>query len=89
MKITIAGARPNYMKIALILKAIMEQISLGKHIIRCLVHSGQHFNTKMSGDFIEQFVIPDPNTNHVLRRIAALNMAGYFCSIQYSCSTIQ
>jgi UDP-N-acetylglucosamine 2-epimerase (non-hydrolysing) len=52
MKITIvAGARPNFMKIAPIIKAIKKQISLDKYIVWRLVHTGQHFDEKMSRNF--------------------------------------
>lgn len=65
MNITIvAGARPNFMKIAPIIKAIRkanEQHASTMHYR--LVHTGQHFDRKMSGAFFEQLGIPDPNVN--------------------------
>jgi UDP-N-acetylglucosamine 2-epimerase (non-hydrolysing) len=64
MKITlIAGARPNFMKIAPIIKAIKAAQTAGKKIDYRLVHTGQHYDKKMSGDFFEQLGIPEPDAN--------------------------
>lgn len=63
-KITlIAGARPNFMKIAPIIHAIKAAQSQGKEISYRLVHTGQHYDKKMSGDFFEQLDIPTPDMN--------------------------
>ena len=59
----VAGARPNFMKIAPIIKAILSAASAGKNIQYRLVHTGQHYDKKMSGDFFEQLGIPDPHSN--------------------------
>ena len=56
----IAGARPNFMKIAPIIKAI--EARRGRIGYR-LVHTGQHYDAKMSGDFFEQLGIPHPHVN--------------------------
>ena len=64
MKITlIAGARPNFMKIAPIIHEIQKAQKEGKKISFRLVHTGQHYDKKMSGDFFEQLNIPMPDTN--------------------------
>jgi len=64
MKITlIAGARPNFMKIAPIIKAIKLAQESGKDISYRLVHTGQHYDKKMSADFFEQLGIPEPDVN--------------------------
>ncbi|WP_435415568.1 non-hydrolyzing UDP-N-acetylglucosamine 2-epimerase [Polaribacter aestuariivivens] len=64
MKITIiAGARPNFMKIAPIIHAIQKAISIGKKISFRLVHTGQHYDAKMSATFFEELNIPHPNVN--------------------------
>lgn len=64
MKITlIAGARPNFVKIAPIIDAIKEAKLEGNPIDYRLVHTGQHYDKKMSGDFFEQLGIPEPNVN--------------------------
>lgn len=59
----IAGARPNFMKIAPIIKAIKLAQAAGKKINYRLVHTGQHYDKKMSGDFFEQLGIPEPDVN--------------------------
>lgn len=59
----VAGARPNFMKIAPIIKAIKVAASNGAFIGYRLVHTGQHYDKKMSGDFFEQLGIPDPDAN--------------------------
>lgn len=59
----VAGARPNFMKIAPIIKAIKKAASEGANIQYRLVHTGQHYDKKMSGDFFEQLGIPDPDVN--------------------------
>lgn len=63
-KITIiAGARPNFVKVAPIIKAINEAKSQGKQIDFRLVHTGQHYDKKMSGSFFDQLGIPEPDAN--------------------------
>lgn len=64
MKITIiAGARPNFMKVAPIIHAILKAKKENKDIQYRLIHTGQHYDKKMSGDFFEQLEIPEPNLN--------------------------
>jgi UDP-N-acetylglucosamine 2-epimerase (non-hydrolysing) len=64
MKLTIvAGARPNFMKIAPIIKEIRKVSAEGQSIEYRLVHTGQHYDKAMSGDFFEQLGIPDPDSN--------------------------
>lgn len=59
----IAGARPNFMKIAPIIDAIKKAQKMGKNISYRLIHTGQHYDKKMSGDFFEQLGIPEPDIN--------------------------
>ncbi|GGG54952.1 UDP-N-acetyl glucosamine 2-epimerase [Croceivirga lutea] len=64
MKITlVAGARPNFMKIAPIINAINAAKDVGKPIEFRLVHTGQHYDKKMSGSFFEELGIPEPHAN--------------------------
>jgi UDP-N-acetylglucosamine 2-epimerase (non-hydrolysing) len=64
MKITlVAGARPNFMKIAPIIHAIQDASARGQLLEYRLVHTGQHYDKKMSGDFFEQLNIPKPHAN--------------------------
>ncbi len=59
----IAGARPNFMKIAPIIAAIKEAQSKGKDIKYRLIHTGQHYDKNMSGSFFEELGIPEPDVN--------------------------
>lgn len=64
MKITIiAGARPNFMKIAPIIHAIKDAQAEGHEIAYRLVHTGQHYDKKMSDTFFEELNIPTPDIN--------------------------
>lgn len=63
-KITIiAGARPNFMKIAPIIHAIQKVKQENFDIDYRLVHTGQHYDKNMSGSFFEQLEIPEPHVN--------------------------
>ncbi len=59
----IAGARPNFMKIAPLLEAIEKAQNTGWPLEYRLIHTGQHYDKKMSGDFFEQLGIPEPHLN--------------------------
>ena len=59
----IAGARPNFMKIASLIKAIQTAAKAGKDIAYRLVHTGQHYDKNMSDTFFEELGIPMPDVN--------------------------
>lgn len=59
----IAGARPNFMKIAPIIRAVENRKRAGGPIDYRLVHTGQHYDARMSGDFFAQLGIPEPHVN--------------------------
>lgn len=64
MKITlVAGARPNFIKIAPIIKAIEKKQNEGAYISYRLVHTGQHYDKNLSDTFFEELNIPHPNAN--------------------------
>jgi UDP-N-acetylglucosamine 2-epimerase (non-hydrolysing) len=64
MKITIiAGARPNFIKIAPIIDAVVKSVTAGKKISYRLVHTGQHYDKNMSDSFFQQLGIPSPDVN--------------------------
>lgn len=64
MKLTIiAGARPNFMKIAPIIAAVQEKRKEGYDISYRLVHTGQHYDKNMSQSFFDQLGIPEPDAN--------------------------
>lgn len=64
MKITlVAGARPNFMKISPIINAIKVAQKEGSKIQYRLVHTGQHYDSKMSETFFDELNIPNPDAN--------------------------
>jgi len=56
--INIVGARPNFMKIAPIIEALNQYPT---HFDHLLVHTGQHYDEKMSSDFFEDLGMPKPD----------------------------
>ncbi len=61
----IVGARPNFMKIAPLVKAIKEhnQTSISPHLDQIIVHTGQHYDEKMSELFFDHLGLPKPDIN--------------------------
>ena len=59
----IAGARPNFMKIAPIIDALNTAETRGGSLRFRLIHTGQHYDRVMSGSFFEELGIPDPDIN--------------------------
>jgi UDP-N-acetylglucosamine 2-epimerase (non-hydrolysing) len=57
----IAGARPNFMKIAPIIDALKAAEMRGGLLRFRLIHTGQHYDRAMSGSFFEELGIPDLN----------------------------
>lgn len=59
----IAGTRPNFMKITPIVRALNAHQSFGGPLRYRLVHTGQHYDARMSGVFFTQLGIPEPYVN--------------------------
>lgn len=59
----VAGARPNFMKIAPIIDAIQKKKQEGIEIDFRLVHTGQHYDKNLSDTFFEELNIPFPDVN--------------------------
>ena len=57
--ILVAGARPNFMKIAPLMAAFQAR----PEITPILVHTGQHYDPAMSDLFFQQLGIPEPDVN--------------------------
>jgi UDP-N-acetylglucosamine 2-epimerase (non-hydrolysing) len=55
--LTIAGTRPNFVKIA----PLLEGLARFKRIQSVLVHTGQHYDYKMSQSFFDELEIKKPN----------------------------
>jgi UDP-N-acetylglucosamine 2-epimerase (non-hydrolysing) len=62
--ISVVGARPNFMKIAPFIKAIDAYNIINKDSINhILVHTGQHYDVRLSEAFFNELGIPDPEIN--------------------------
>lgn len=62
----IVGARPNFMKAAPVLRALQthNKEALPEKQLNCrLIHTGQHYDTRMSEVFFSQLRIPEPDIN--------------------------
>ncbi|HLI43041.1 MAG TPA: UDP-N-acetylglucosamine 2-epimerase (non-hydrolyzing) [Acidimicrobiales bacterium] len=57
--LVVVGARPNFMKAAPLLRAMAERPGFEP----LLVHTGQHFDREMSGEFFEALELPAPDVH--------------------------
>ena len=61
---SVVGARPNFMKIAPFIRAVNEfNIENANEIEHTLVHTGQHYDIRMSKMFFDALQIPEPDIN--------------------------
>jgi UDP-N-acetylglucosamine 2-epimerase (non-hydrolysing) len=62
--ISVVGARPNFMKIAPFIRVIENYNKKKNSVIQhILVHTGQHYDVRMSESFFRSLLIPDPDIN--------------------------
>jgi len=64
--LVVAGARPNFMKIAPLIRAAQNacRIADGYYAFECrLIHTGQHYDAAMSDVFFRELGIPQPDVN--------------------------
>jgi len=63
--VTVAAARPNFMKIAPFIAAIAKYNSANRlpKVEHILVHTGQHYDIRMSESFFKELSIPEPDIN--------------------------
>ena len=57
--VTVLGARPQFVKAAVLSRIIKEH----SQIEEVIVHTGQHFDANMSAVFFEEMEIPKPAYN--------------------------
>jgi len=57
--IHVVGARPNFMKVAPVIRALASK----QGVRQILVHTGQHYDVNMSDIFFKQLEIPTPDIN--------------------------
>src|SRR4051812_99432 len=55
----VVGARPNFMKVA----PILAQLKAREGVRQVLVHTGQHYDAKMSDVFFQDLGMPDPDVH--------------------------
>ncbi len=62
---SIVGARPNFMKVASIARAVQGHNEVGRRpaIEHIIVHTGQHYDEQMSKLFFKELEIPEPHYN--------------------------
>ena len=67
--VCVVGARPNFMKMA----PIMRQLQGVKHLIKpFLVHTGQHYDQAMKDTFFQQLGIPEHGSSNIRATLARL-----------------
>ena len=76
--ITIVGARPQFVKAAVVSRAIEEfnAKNENKRIQELIVHTGQHFDENMSSVFFDQMNIPKPHYNLEINSLSHGAMTG-------------
>src|SRR5215469_10847646 len=57
----VAGARPNFMKVAPLLEAFRARSAENPDIRPLLVHTGQHYDAQMSDEFFRDLGMPTPD----------------------------
>lgn len=62
--LSVVAARPNFMKIAPFISAVKEyNLAHNNRIEHVLVHTGQHYDVRMSESFFKELSIPEPDIN--------------------------
>lgn len=62
--VTIIGARPQFIKAAVVSRVL----ATSSNVEEIIVHTGQHFDANMSEVFFEEMCIPKPHYNHELEK---------------------
>ena len=70
--VSILGARPQFIKAAPVSRALAERPGLSEAI----VHTGQHFDPEMSGDFFRELDLPEPSHHLGIRGVGHGAMTG-------------
>jgi UDP-GlcNAc3NAcA epimerase len=66
--VTIIGARPQIIKASALSRAIRNQFS--EQIREILVHTGQHYDQNMSGNFFEELQLPLPDHHLEIKEVS-------------------
>ena len=70
--VTVIGARPQFIKAAVLSRIIKENGAVEEVII----HTGQHFDTNMSKIFFDEMMIPEPTYNLEINSMSHAAMTG-------------
>jgi UDP-GlcNAc3NAcA epimerase len=68
--VTVVGARPQFVKAAVVSREIAKRAAAGVPLSELIVHTGQHFDENMSDVFFDEMAIPRP---HVLLQFGGLS----------------
>lgn len=71
----VIGTRPNFVKMAPVIAALRSADPDGRHV---LVHTGQHYDRMMSGIFLEELGVPEPD--HMLG-VGSGTLAGQLAAV--------
>ena len=72
--LTIVGARPQFVKAAVVTRALKRSSVLDE----VMVHTGQHYDESMSGVFFRELEIPPPEYNLGVSGVSHGEMTGIF-----------
>jgi UDP-GlcNAc3NAcA epimerase len=61
--VTVLGARPQFVKAAVLSAAIQARSAAGADLRESIIHTGQHYDPEMSQAFFDQLGIPAPRFN--------------------------
>lgn len=70
--VTIIGARPQFIKAAVVSRAI----NVNRNVEEVIIHTGQHYDTNMSDIFFSEMDIPKPNYNLNINALSHGAMTG-------------
>lgn len=73
---TVVGARPQFVKAAVVSREISRVAAVGVDISECLVHTGQHYDEKMSDIFFTEMRIPKPTHQLHVGGLSHASMTG-------------
>src|SRR6516164_9261459 len=91
--LSIVGARPQFVKAAMIAEAIdryNSPLPSDRRLVHTLVHTGQHYDANMSECFFKELVLPQPKYNmgvgsgtHAEQTAAMLEMLEYILTREH------
>ncbi|MFN9279797.1 MAG: non-hydrolyzing UDP-N-acetylglucosamine 2-epimerase [Betaproteobacteria bacterium] len=74
--LTVVGARPQFVKAAVVSREIQRRRQAGHDLHELIVHTGQHFDGNMSDVFFEEMAIPRPHRTLALGGLSHGAMTG-------------